>query len=94
MGWTPRRAFPTAARARILQRDPTCQTCGLRPSVIADHITPVAEGGSDDESNGQGLCRPCHDTKTQAERQRGHTRWNQTRPRQQRKPEQHPGLLD
>lgn len=90
--WTRTRAFPTAARARILARDPICKHCGQRPSTIADHITPVAEGGSDDETNGQGLCAPCHDLKTHAEQQRGMKRWNERRPRQRRTPEQHPGV--
>ena len=79
--------FPPAARRAILQRDPVCP-CG-RPSTQADHIVPVAEGGSDDESNGQGLCRSCHDTKTAAEAARARARV----PRRHRDRESHPGLL-
>ncbi|MEU6641249.1 HNH endonuclease signature motif containing protein [Saccharomonospora sp. NPDC046836] len=90
---TPRRAFPTAVRARILKRDPICRACGVRPSTIADHIVPVAEGGTDDETNGQGLCSPCHDPKSAAERARGLQRWNERRPRQRRDPEPHPGVI-
>ena len=32
-----------------------------------DHIIPREQGGSNDESNLQPLCRPCHDEKTKAE---------------------------
>lgn len=94
MTWTRQRAFPTAMRLRILRRDPTCRACGLRPSVIADHIVPVAEGGDDTMANGQGLCEPCHDAKTKAERARGLARWQASRPRKHRPVEPHPGRLD
>lgn len=36
-----------------------------------DHITPLEEGGSDDESNEQGLCQECHDVKSKLEAKRG-----------------------
>lgn len=29
---------------------------------------PLSEGGSDERSNKQGLCDPCHDAKSAAER--------------------------
>lgn len=32
-----------------------------------DHIVNVARGGTDDESNLQSLCVPCHKKKTQQE---------------------------
>jgi 5-methylcytosine-specific restriction endonuclease McrA len=35
-----------------------------------DHITPKAEGGTDDHDNLQSICTECHDAKTQAEAQR------------------------
>lgn len=88
--------FPPAARRAILARDRRCRCSGCRrcassgcrrPSTTADHITPVAEGGSDGVDNGQGLCSPCHDTKTQTEAARGRAR---NAPRRQ--PERHPGL--
>lgn len=34
-----------------------------------DHITPKADGGSDDDCNLQSLCAPCHEAKTKAEKQ-------------------------
>lgn len=81
-------AFPKAVRRRILRRDPTCRCTGCRhhngpcasPSTIADHIVPKAEGGSDQETNGQGLCAPCHDEKTRAEAARGRARRSRKRP--------------
>jgi len=55
-------------RKRILERDPFCVACKakgkLEPSRVADHIVPRAKGGSDDESNLQGLCFQCHSRKT------------------------------
>lgn len=53
-------------RQYILNRDPIC-TCGRAPSKYADHIRPKHLGGTDDPSNLQGLCRACHDGKTQGE---------------------------
>jgi len=34
-----------------------------------DHIVNVAQGGTDDESNLQSLCSPCHKKKTLKESQ-------------------------
>lgn len=59
------RGFPASTRRRILQRDPQCP-CGA-PATEADHIVPVAHGGTHDETNGQGLCHDCHRTKTLTE---------------------------
>lgn len=61
------RGFPPPIRRYILERDPLCVQCHSRPSVIADHIVPKAEGGNDDPSNGQGLCADCDRTKTAAD---------------------------
>ncbi|MDR5776940.1 MULTISPECIES: HNH endonuclease signature motif containing protein [unclassified Caballeronia] len=36
----------------------------VRESVIVDHIIPLAQGGTDDESNLRGLCTACHDAVT------------------------------
>ncbi len=62
-------------RATLFTREPLCAEC-LRqgravPATQRDHIKPLAEGGIDDETNEQGLCRPCHDVKSAAEAQRG-----------------------
>jgi 5-methylcytosine-specific restriction protein A len=63
------------ARARLLKREPLCRMCKAagRTTIacIADHIKPLAEGGSRDESNLQPLCKPCSDAKTKAEAGRG-----------------------
>lgn len=66
-------------RAIVLREEPLCRACLKRspplytPSVIADHIEPKAEGGTDDRENYQGLCEPCSDAKTaeEAARARG-----------------------
>ena len=56
-------------REHILRRDKhLCQPC-LRTGRITsanqvDHITPKAKGGTDDPSNLQAICSPCHDEKT------------------------------
>lgn len=64
-------------RAAVLREEPHCRACarlGLsQPSVEVDHIIARAHGGSDDRSNLQGLCGPCHAAKTQAERGPGGT---------------------
>lgn len=66
-------------RLRILERDNyLCQPC-LRLERIAlatevDHITPKADGGTDDDGNLQGICSECHRAKTQAEAARGRRR--------------------
>ena len=56
-------------RQHILKRDRhLCQPC-LRnsratPATQVVHITPKANGGTDDEANLQAICKPCHDAKT------------------------------
>ncbi len=54
-------------RPHILRRDPMCQACHRAASTDVDHITPKSQGGTDDPGNLQGLCRPCHRSKTTAE---------------------------
>lgn len=69
-------------RERILMRDRgLCQEClrqgrvtpvgAVKYSAFVDHIRPKAEGGTDDDSNLQTLCKACHQAKTQAEANRG-----------------------
>lgn len=63
-------------RARVLERDAyLCQPCmaqgRLTLAAQVDHITPQAEGGTDEESNLQAICEPCHQAKTKAEAARG-----------------------
>jgi len=59
-------------RKRILIRDSyLCLPC-LRsgrtiPATQVDHIVAKAHGGTDDESNLQSICEPCHRAKTATE---------------------------
>lgn len=59
-------------RRQVLAEEPLCRKClavGLTvASEIVDHILPLAWGGTDSRSNKQGLCTPCHDEKSAAER--------------------------
>jgi len=48
--------------------------CGNRDDLELDHIIGLAEGGADDLSNAQWLCRPHHRGKTLAEAARGRQR--------------------
>lgn len=60
-------------RAHVLAEEPRCRRCG-GASTVADHIVPLAEGGTDMRGNLQGLCAACHATKTAAESQRSRSR--------------------
>jgi len=96
-GWDrPRKvAFTAADKRTILKRDRWCAMCRERPSTQADHIKPIAEGGANTATNGQGLCDGCHETKSLNEARRGYKRWNdRDRPRQRRAPEKHPGIVN
>ena len=59
-------------RAQVLREEPLCRLCleagRTAASTMVDHIRPLAWGGSDARSNKQGLCTPCHDAKSAAER--------------------------
>ncbi|AOH85736.1 hypothetical protein AWL63_19090 [Sphingomonas panacis] len=59
-------------RAQVLAEEPLCRAClelgRTTASTRVDHIKPLSEGGTDDRSNKQGLCIPCHDAKSAAER--------------------------
>lgn len=62
-------------RVRILRRDMgLCQLCKatgrVRAARVVDHISPLWEGGSHDDSNLQSLCVPCHDAKSAEEAKR------------------------
>jgi len=72
------------ARAELFARDPLCAEC-RRQGVVTlatqrDHVIPLEEGGQDVAANTQGLCEPCHDAKSKAERARGLRRWAAGRP--------------
>ncbi|EIX7372383.1 HNH endonuclease [Citrobacter freundii] len=60
-------------RARILKRDNhLCQNCLRTGRAVAattvDHIKAKAHGGTDDDSNLESLCWPCHRSKTGRDR--------------------------
>ncbi len=72
-------------RRRILRRDDyRCYVCG-GPGVHVDHIVPVSQGGTDDDSNLATICRRCHARKTALEA-------NAAKPKRTRPQEKHPGL--
>lgn len=54
-------------RAELFTREPFCALCRIRLAAIRDHVIPLAEGGTDDDHNTQGLCLDCSDAKTQQE---------------------------
>lgn len=66
------------ARRRLFERQPLCEPCQqagrLTVATIRDHKIPLAEGGTEDESNEQAICEPCHRAKSQQEAMRGRTR--------------------
>ena len=61
----------SATRTRILVRDSfTCRSCGTvahGKAAHVDHVTPLEQGGTDDDANLQTLCSSCHGRKTRAE---------------------------
>lgn len=86
-----RRRLPASwprIRARILQRDPVCVLCGVRPSTHCDHIVAKEDRHGDDDL--QGVCGPCHDQKSS--REGNAAQRANPRPGRRRPPEQHPGL--
>lgn len=64
-----------AQRAALFAANPWCAIClpkGMRVlAQIRDHKVPLAEGGSDEDSNIQGICKPCDKVKSAAETARG-----------------------
>ena len=59
-------------RERIRARDcGLCQECKRQGRTTigypVDHIVPLADGGSDEDSNKETLCQPCHDAKSARE---------------------------
>jgi len=60
-----------AQRKRRLTAEPTCRICRSKGVIVAatrvDHIVALVNGGTDDDSNVQSLCEPCHDAKTRVD---------------------------
>ena len=58
-------------RDQTLSADPLCVHCRAAGRIAAatevDHTIPLWQGGRDDQSNRQGLCRACHTAKSAAE---------------------------
>ena len=54
-----------------LRIEPLCRHCGasgiIKAATDVDHITPLSQGGADDDSNYQSLCHECHSCKTARE---------------------------
>lgn len=65
-------------RAKWLSANPLCVMCEQHGRISAatevDHITRLADGGKDDETNYQSLCYDCHKAKT-ADECKGKSRW-------------------
>jgi 5-methylcytosine-specific restriction protein A len=59
-------------RRRWLAGQPLCVHCEregwVRPGQVLDHIVPLAQGGADDETNFQTLCRKHHHIKSVTEK--------------------------
>ena len=65
-------------RNDLFCREPLCRCCDAKGfialAVIRDHITPLGEGGTDDDANVQPLCQACSDEKTAQESMRARRR--------------------
>jgi 5-methylcytosine-specific restriction protein A len=60
-------ALSAHARRRVRERDHgVCALCGVTGEWEADHIIPLAEGGTNELSNYRTLCVPCHKAETRA----------------------------
>lgn len=59
-------------RALLIRTVITCEECDRQgrstPGTIADHIVPLAKGGTGARSNYQLLCKTCSDEKTLADK--------------------------
>ena len=63
-------------RLRILDRDGwRCVECGAASRLEVDHIEPLWEGGLEEDSNLQALCRTCHILKHKRPRSAAEIAW-------------------
>lgn len=67
-GYSPGKRYGRAwkrIRDRYVHKHPLCELCLKEGRYVAveevHHIVPLAEGGSNDESNLMSLCRSCHE---------------------------------
>ncbi len=67
------RALQRQFRIAVLARDRCCVDCGATTALEADHVVPLAHGGSFALTNGAARCHHCHARKTTGDR-RGGTR--------------------
>ncbi len=52
-------------RALQLEQQPLCEDCKTIPARVADHITPINQGGEPlSIDNLQSLCHTCHNRKS------------------------------
>lgn len=60
-----------ARRAAFLRMHPLCVACEragrITEATEVDHIIRLVDGGSDEDTNKQALCGPCHKDKTARE---------------------------
>jgi 5-methylcytosine-specific restriction protein A len=72
-------------RAAVLKKQPTCQINGPSCTYVSTQADHIVAGDDHSMGNLQGVCYPCHATKSSTE---GHT----AKPTRRRPPERHPGL--
>jgi 5-methylcytosine-specific restriction enzyme A len=62
-GWKRYDATYRLARAHVLAAHPWCTWCATTTDLTVDHVIAKANGGTDDPSNLQVLCRSCNSQK-------------------------------
>ena len=65
------RALQRQFRSAVLTRDRACVDCGATAHLEADHVVPLARGGSFALANGAARCHDCHARKTTVDRRGG-----------------------
>jgi hypothetical protein len=101
-GNRPASRIPQRVKDQVRRRDGSCQLqyAGCTGGIDEyDHVVGLAESGSPrtpvlSAADIQGVCRPCHAIKSEAQRLAGVRRHHDQRRRQRRRdPEPHPGQL-